>query len=87
MKAWLAAVWRDIRRPLGVIAGHLAVTLAAIIAVAVVEEVLVLTSLGKKKVPFLDLTLAEWLYDLDAVSVSAIIGIGIIKGVRLLWKS
>ncbi len=30
--------------------------------------------------------MSDWLYDLDVVSVTAIIGIGIIKGVRALWR-
>ncbi len=86
MKPWLTAVWHEITRPLAIIVAHLAVTLAAVFAVAVVEEVLAVLHLSKKKVPFFDLTLSEWLYDLDVVSVTGIIGIGVIKGVRELWK-
>ncbi len=86
MKVWLAEVWLEIGRPVAIIIGHLAVTVTAVLAVAVVEEVLMALGLSKKKVPFLDLTLSDWLYDLDVIAVTGIIGVGIVKGVRALWK-
>jgi hypothetical protein len=51
VKPWLTEVWREIGRPLAIIVAHLAVTLAAVVAIAVVEAVLAFIGFDKRRFP------------------------------------
>jgi hypothetical protein len=83
---FLADVWQEVRRPVVIIAGHLIVTVAAILSLAFVEFVLALLHYDRREIPFLGITLSDWLFDMDVVAASAIILIGILKGSLALWR-
>ncbi len=83
---WVAALWKDLRKPLLAITAHVIVSIAALLALAAAEAATRGLGLEREVIPLIGITIGEWFRLFDVVAATGINAVGILKAVRDLWK-
>jgi hypothetical protein len=85
--SFIRAVWSRLEVPLAEIVVHTVVTILSLLSIAGIEVLLRWLRLDGKQFPHLNITLSEWMFYLEIMAASLIIGIGIIKAVIALVRT
>jgi len=83
----LSRVTEKLEVPAAEIIVHLAVTVLSVLSIALIEGVLRILGLDGRKIPGTDITLSDWMFDLEMVAATGIIVVGMIKAVVAAWKA
>ena len=70
-----------------VLAAHFVVTVCLIVFIGLTELLLTAFHLENRQVPLLQVTLSEWMFDLDVLTASIVMLVGAVKAVKDLWKA
>jgi len=65
---------------------HLGVTVLSVVSIVIIEKLLWATGLDGKKIPGANITLSDWMFDLEVIAATAIIVVGIIKAIVAAWR-
>jgi hypothetical protein len=79
--------WKGLAEPVYEMAAHFILSVIAILAIAVTDLLLSRLGLGVRTVPFVSITLSDWMFDLDVVSATLVNVVGMIRAVIVLWTS
>lgn len=79
--------WKGLVEPVYEMAAHFILSVIAILAIAVTDLLLSRLGLGVRTVPFVSITLSDWMFDLDVVSATLVNVVGMIRAVIVLWTS
>ena len=79
--------WKGLIEPAYEIAAHFILSVMAILAIAGTDLLLSLLGLGVRTLPFVTITLSDWMFDLDLVSATLVNVMGMIRAVIVLWTS
>jgi hypothetical protein len=80
-------VWSKVEVPVTEIVAHLVVTALSIISIVAIELLLIFVKLDGKYIPHTNITLRDWMFDLEVLAATLIILVGIVKAVLALARS
>jgi hypothetical protein len=83
----LKGLQRKLAKPTNEIAAHFVVSVMALGALAATDLVVRVMGIGVRTLPFVSITLSDWMFDLDLVSATVVNAVGTIKAVIVLWKA
>jgi hypothetical protein len=83
----LKGLRRKLTKPTNEIAAHFLVSAMALIAIALIDQLLSLLGLGIKPLPLIRIPFNEWMFGLDIISATAVNVVGTIKAVLVLWEA
>jgi hypothetical protein len=69
------------------LAAHFVLTIFLIIFIWLTELLLGVVHLEGRPVPLINITLSEWMFDLDVVIASAVMMVGAVRAVIDLWRA
>ena len=70
-----------------VLAAHFVVTVLLIVFIEATELLLTLFHLENRQVPLVNVTLSEWMFDLDVLVASVVMIVGAVRAVTSLWRA
>lgn len=83
----LRAFWARLEEPVMVLAAHFVVTVLLIVFIEATELLLTLFHLENRQVPLVNVTLSEWMFDLDVLVASVVMIVGAVRAVTSLWRA
>jgi len=86
-RGFLSLVARKLEVPAAEIVVHLGVTVLSVLSIAFIEWVLHVVGLDGKRVPWVEITLSDWMFDLEVIAATAIIAIGVFKAAMAAWRA
>jgi hypothetical protein len=81
-----AVVWPRLEGPLAEIVVHVAVTVLAILGITIVDGLLRVVGIDGRYIDGTGITLSDWMFDLEVIASTVIIGVGIIKALKSAWS-
>ena len=87
VSVFLAQLVSTVIEPVKEIIAHTCVSIAFVVCIQLTEFAMQGLGIINKKIPLISITIGEWMLDFEIVSVSIIIGSGIIKGTMKLWET
>jgi hypothetical protein len=76
-----------LEEPVMVLAAHFVLTVCLILFVEATELLLALFHLENRQIPLIQLTLSEWMFDLDVLIASVVMVVGAARAVVALWRA
>ena len=70
-----------------VLAAHFVLTVCLILFIEATELLLALFHLENRQVPLVQVTLSEWMFDLDVLVASVVMVVGAVSAVVGLWRA
>jgi hypothetical protein len=66
---------------------HFVVTVLSVLSIALIEILLRLVGLDGKEIPWVNITLGDWMFYLEVIAATAILAVGIVKAVLAIGKA
>ena len=83
----LRAFWTRLEEPVMVLVAHFVLTVLLIVFLEATELLLTIFHLDSREVPLVQVTLSEWMFDLDVLVATVVMIVGAAKAVVGLWRA
>ena len=83
---FFAKAWTRLEAPLTEIFVHVVLTIAALLGIAVIDQTVRTLGLVTKTIPGTPFLLSDWLFILEVLAVTLIVGVGIYQAIKELAK-
>jgi hypothetical protein len=86
-RRFLSLVAAKLEVPATEIIVHFVVTVLSVLSIALIEILLRVAGLDEKEIPWINITLGDWMFYFEVTAATAILAVGIFKAVLAIGKA